>query len=131
MQEHAVRDGAEVHVRQPPKAGQHIRRRGEELTAGTEALPAGRVLDPADLALAAACGAASLRVYRRPHVAVHPIGGLADKSSLKQTRDFVRATKACGVFGASLYDFSTTRGGQWPWLARIPQRRQAPRPSCS
>ena len=74
MQEHAVRDGAEVHVRQPPKAGQHIRRRGEELTAGTEALPAGRVLDPADLALAAACGAASLRVYRRPHVAVLSTG---------------------------------------------------------
>jgi hypothetical protein len=67
----------------------------------------------------------------RPHVAVHPIGGLADKSSLKQTHDFVRATKACGVFGASLYDFSTTRAGQWPWLARIPQRRQTPRPSCT
>jgi len=59
----AVTEGGSAH---PP--------RGEELTAGTEALPAGRVLDPADLALAAACGAASLRVYRRPHVAVLSTG---------------------------------------------------------
>jgi len=74
MQEHAVRNGAEVRVQQPPKAGQHIRRRGEELTAGAEALPAGRVLDSADLALAAACGAASVRAYRRPRVAVLSTG---------------------------------------------------------
>jgi len=67
----------------------------------------------------------------QPNIAVHPIGGIADKSTLKQTQAFVRATRACGVFGASLYDFSTTRAGQWTTLARIPQRRQAPRPSCS
>jgi molybdopterin molybdotransferase len=70
MQEHCLRDGLEVRVQQPPKAGQHIRRRGEELTAGTEALAAGRVLDAADLALAAACGVASVRAHRRPRVAV-------------------------------------------------------------
>src|SRR5439155_1302580 len=74
MQEHAVRSGGEVGVQQPPKAGQHIRRRGEELTAGTEALLAGRVLDSADLALAAACGAASVRAHRRPRVAVLSTG---------------------------------------------------------
>jgi molybdopterin molybdotransferase len=74
MQEHAVRNGGDVRVQQPPKAGQHIRRRGEELAAGTEALPQGRALDPADLALAAACGAVSVRVYRRPCVAVLSTG---------------------------------------------------------
>ena len=67
----------------------------------------------------------------KPRVAVHPIGGLADKASLKQTRDFVRATRACGVFGASLYDFSTTRAAQWPWLSHVPARRRAPRSTCS
>ena len=70
MQEHCVREADQVRVRQPPKDGQHIRRRGEELTAGTEALSRGRVLDSADLALAAACGARSVRAYRRPRVAV-------------------------------------------------------------
>src|SRR6267142_1822966 len=70
MQEHAVREGPTVRVQQPAKAGQHIRRRGEELTAGTEALPPGRVLDAADLALAAACGVGSVRAHRRPRVAL-------------------------------------------------------------
>src|ERR1051325_6695720 len=44
MQEHAARNGAEVRVQQAPKAGQHIRRRGEELRAGAESLPAGLLL---------------------------------------------------------------------------------------
>src|SRR5262249_2549131 len=70
MQEHAVREGSTVRVQQPPKVGQHIRRRGEELTAGAEALPAGRVLDASDLPLAPACGVASGRAHRRPRLAV-------------------------------------------------------------
>src|SRR6267142_1248470 len=64
MQEHSVREGSTVRVQQPPKAGQHIRRRGEELLAGAEALPAGRVLDPSDLARAA--GAEVLRLGVAP-----------------------------------------------------------------
>ncbi len=70
MQEHCRRDGAVVRVLQPVKSGQHIRRRGEELTAGAEALPAGRLLDASDLALAAASGASVARVHRRPRLAV-------------------------------------------------------------
>jgi molybdopterin molybdotransferase len=70
MQEDAVREGATVRVQQPAKAGQHIRRRGEELTAGAQALPPGRVLDAADLALAAACGVGSVRAHRRPRIAL-------------------------------------------------------------
>jgi molybdopterin molybdotransferase len=70
MQEHVEREGSALRVQQPPKAGQHIRRRGEELSAGAEALPPGRVLDGSDLALAAACGVASVRAHRRPRVAV-------------------------------------------------------------
>jgi molybdopterin molybdotransferase len=70
MQEQAVRDGASVRLQQAAKAGQHIRRRGEELTAGAEALPKGTVLGSAELALAAACGAASVQVHRRPRVAL-------------------------------------------------------------
>ena len=70
MQEHCAREGETVRVQLPPAPGQHIRRRGEELTAGAEAVPAGRVLDASDLALAAACGAAAVRAHRRPRVAV-------------------------------------------------------------
>jgi molybdopterin molybdotransferase len=70
MQEHCAREGDRVRVQQAPKAGQHIRRRGEELTAGREALPAGTVLGPAELALAGACGVRSVRAHRRPRVAL-------------------------------------------------------------
>ena len=69
MQEQAERDGDRVRV-QPPKPGQHIRRRGEELTAGAEAVAVGTLLGSAELALAAACGAVSVRVHRRPRVAL-------------------------------------------------------------
>ena len=70
MQETCAREGDTVRVQQPAKAGQHVRRRGEELTAGAEALPAGVTMQSAELALAAACGAASVRVHRRPRVAI-------------------------------------------------------------
>jgi molybdopterin molybdotransferase len=70
MQEHAARQGEVVRVQQSPKPGQHVRRRSEELTAGAEALPPGRVLDASDLALAGACGTSSVQVHRRPRLAV-------------------------------------------------------------
>jgi molybdopterin molybdotransferase len=71
MQEHCIRDGATVRVQQLPKEeGHHIRRRGEELRSGAEALRPGRVLDASDLALAAACGVDSVRAHRRPRLAL-------------------------------------------------------------
>lgn len=74
MQEQCTRDGAEVRVQQAPRSGQHIRRRGEELKAGAEGLPAGTRLEAAELSLAAACGAVSVRVFRRPRVALLSTG---------------------------------------------------------
>src|SRR5258708_7918494 len=70
MQEHCAREGASVRAEEPVKAGQHIRRRGEELTEGREGVASGTVLGAAELSLAAACGVARLSVYRRPRVAV-------------------------------------------------------------
>ncbi len=70
MQEQCARDGDRVLVQQPPKSGQHIRRRGEELTSGSEALAAGTALGPTELSLAGACGVRSVRVHRRPRVAL-------------------------------------------------------------
>ncbi|HEY6908113.1 MAG TPA: gephyrin-like molybdotransferase Glp [Myxococcales bacterium] len=70
MQEHCVREGDRVRVEQPPRAGLHIRRRGEELSAGMEALQAGTILGPTELSLAGACGVRTVRVHRRPRVAL-------------------------------------------------------------
>ena len=43
-------------IRAAADAGQHIRRAGEDVTAGTTVLRAGQVLTPAALGLAAALG---------------------------------------------------------------------------
>ena len=70
MQELCERKGDVVRLLHPAKVGQHLRRRGEELSAGALALPPGTRLQAAELALAAACGVTSVRVFRRPRVAL-------------------------------------------------------------
>src|SRR5258706_13919863 len=70
MQGQCERAGETVLALQPVKPGQHIRRRGEELTAGAEAISARTKLGPAELALAAACGATAVRVHPRPRGAL-------------------------------------------------------------
>lgn len=60
----SVRINAEI------RAGDNIRRRGEELHAGTQVLEAGTRLGPQHLGLAAGVGAGQLQVYRRLRVAV-------------------------------------------------------------
>lgn len=76
MQEHTSRTGAELRIgpAHAPKPGQHVRRRGEEVRAGSTVLPAGTRLGAAELSLAAACEAARVRVRRRPRVAVLTTG---------------------------------------------------------
>jgi molybdopterin molybdotransferase len=56
------------------KPGENIRRRGEDVRAGTMLLPAGLRLRPQDVALAAGQGIATLAVVRRPRVAVASTG---------------------------------------------------------
>lgn len=75
MREHLRRrpDGT-VALRRPARAGQHVRQVGESVLAGTELVPAGRVLRPADLAAAAAGGMRGLDVRRRPAVTIVPTG---------------------------------------------------------
>lgn len=54
--------------------GRHIRRAGEDVTAGMTVLPAGEVLSPAALGLAAALGFAELKVIPRQRVLVLSTG---------------------------------------------------------
>lgn len=54
--------------------GENRRRRGEDLAAGRAALAAGRVLQPADIGLAASLGIAELTVVRRLRVALFSTG---------------------------------------------------------
>ena len=69
-------DGATdtVTIRASAKSGQHIRRAGEDVTAGTTVLRAGQVLTPAALGLAAALGLGELTVVPRQRVLVMSTG---------------------------------------------------------
>lgn len=63
-----------VAIRTPSRAGQHLRRAGEDVTAGTTVLRAGAVLTPAALGLAAALGLGELAVLPRQRVLVMSTG---------------------------------------------------------
>ncbi|MEA2837329.1 MAG: molybdopterin molybdotransferase [Bradyrhizobium sp.] len=56
------------------KAGANVRPAGEDIAAGTQALPAGQRLRPQDVALAAAFGLTQIVVRRRIRVAVFSTG---------------------------------------------------------
>ncbi|HSD42311.1 MAG TPA: gephyrin-like molybdotransferase Glp [Burkholderiales bacterium] len=71
----AVRvDGPRVVVPPGQKTGQNRRFAGEDLAVGRVAIPAGRLVRPADLGLFASLGLAEVTVRRRPRVAFFSTG---------------------------------------------------------
>jgi molybdopterin molybdotransferase len=72
MQEDVTRAPAGDRVTIPTRPAQwaHVRRRGEDMSAGARALACGTRLSPSHLALAATCDRAWLEVARRPVVTV-------------------------------------------------------------
>ena len=76
MQEDAVADATAqtVAFERGPASGDWIRRRGEDITRGRVVLQPGMRLSPQHLGLAASIGAATLRVARRPRVALFSTG---------------------------------------------------------
>lgn len=74
IQEDAVRDGDVVAVREAARLGRHIRRAGQDFTAGAEVLPKGKRLGARDVGLAAAANHPWLAVHRRPAVAILSTG---------------------------------------------------------
>ncbi|HTP72170.1 MAG TPA: gephyrin-like molybdotransferase Glp [Burkholderiaceae bacterium] len=68
-------DGPLVHIEPGViRAGENLRRRGEDLARGKPALRAGRVLQPADLGLMASLGIETAPVVRRLRVALFSTG---------------------------------------------------------
>ncbi|MBB2922819.1 gephyrin-like molybdotransferase Glp [Cellulomonas cellasea] len=64
----------EVEVREPSPAGRHVRRVGEDVSAGDVVLRAGSELTPYRLAAVASVGRAEVVVHRRPVVVVLATG---------------------------------------------------------
>ena len=74
MQEHCSVVGSAVRIDIVPVAGQSVRRRGEDVRRDSTVLVAGTRLTPQALGMAASVGAATLRVGRRPRVALFSTG---------------------------------------------------------
>jgi molybdopterin molybdotransferase len=64
-----VREG-QVRIARTPRAGDHIRRAGEDIRQGQTILAPGARFTPGQLGVAASIGAAELTVYRRLRVAI-------------------------------------------------------------
>jgi molybdopterin molybdotransferase len=73
-QTEALADGARVRIQVPPRAGQSIRKAGEDVERGATVLHRGARLTPASIGLAASVGLACLHVARRPRVALLQTG---------------------------------------------------------
>jgi molybdopterin molybdotransferase len=73
-QEDTRRDGDDVLIEVAVAPGTAVRRRGEDIVAGTVVLQPGGRVSPADIAVAAAAGSGALVVARRPRVAIVATG---------------------------------------------------------
>lgn len=76
MVEHVERVGDAIRLAtgRAVVAGENIAPRGSEAQAGDAVLAAGTVMEGAEIALAAACGRAELKVFRRPRVGIVATG---------------------------------------------------------
>lgn len=74
MEEDCAVDGAAITFDGPLRAGANTRRAGEDVAAGTVALPAGHRIGPPDIALLSALGIGRVAVHRRLRVAVLSTG---------------------------------------------------------
>ena len=74
MQEQCRAEGDAVRIDGVPAPGQWIRRRGEDVKRGDVVLPLGSRFTPQAMGLAASVGAATVKVARRPRIALFSTG---------------------------------------------------------
>lgn len=140
MQEHCTTEGEQVRIAHAPRAGENIRRAGEDIAPGATVLTAGQALRPQEIALAATAGLPRLPVFRRLKVAVFftgdelfqpgeplPPGGIYNSnryalitllqglgctvSDLGTVPDSLAATRAAIRQAAGQHDLIITSGG--------------------
>ncbi|PFG73919.1 gephyrin-like molybdotransferase Glp [Tepidiforma thermophila] len=70
----AARKAGSVRVLKAANPGANIRRRGEDVQAGSTVIPAGRVLRPSEIGVLASIGLTHVTVIRRPVVAILSTG---------------------------------------------------------
>ncbi len=68
------REAGRVFALAAPRPGEHVRRRGESIQAGSRLLEHGRRLGPTEIAIAAIAGADPISVHARPRVTIAATG---------------------------------------------------------
>ncbi|XVU28827.1 molybdopterin molybdotransferase MoeA [Actinoplanes sp. CA-054009] len=99
--------------------GRHIRRRGEDCPAGQEVLPAGTVVSPVVLGLAASLGHDTLTVHRRPRAGIVVTGAELRRSGIPaagQVRDAI---------GPMLPGLIEAAGAEPAWETRVTDQHAA------
>lgn len=95
MQEDTSEEAQSVRLPKGLKRGSNRRLRGEDIAAGSVAIPAGRVLDAQNIALAAALGLTKLEVRRRIRVAIFSTGNeIVEPGSQLKGADVFDANRA-------------------------------------
>jgi molybdopterin molybdotransferase len=79
--EHTRSDAGTVELVAAVAEGEGIERRGDDITAGTILLPAGRLIRPVDAALLTALGVADIPVVRRPVIRLAAVGSELEPST--------------------------------------------------
>ncbi|MEM2910736.1 MAG: molybdopterin biosynthesis protein [Nitrososphaerota archaeon] len=74
MVEYTKRVGDKVYVYKPVAPGENVSQTGSDITAGDVVIRKGKVISPSDIAVLAALGYKSVKVYRKPRVAVLSTG---------------------------------------------------------
>jgi len=85
LQEQTERDGDSLRLTATPRAGDHIRHRGEDVKEGALAIARGTLLRPNHVPMLLTFGAIAPNVVRRPVVAV-----LANGDELREPQDLPR-----------------------------------------
>jgi len=100
------------------RSGENIVRRGSEARMDEVVLPVGTLIQGAEIALAAACGASALTVFRRPRVAIVATGDELIEIDAKPGPQQIRNSNSYGL--AALV---TKAGGEAVQLPIAPDRR--------
>jgi molybdopterin molybdotransferase len=124
MQEQTRREGDTLHLTGSPREGDHIRRRGEDVSEGALAIARGTLLRAAHLPLMLTFGATAPHVIRRPVVAV-----LANGDELREPQEKERPGTIVETNGPMIAAFARRDGAEVRVLPIAPDRPEILRES--